>query len=206
VEAGFKAESPELQWLESHSAGWQFGEQGVLAAIAVKLQAEGQCVEIGAGDGESLPLTIEPWYNRGDRCLLYEKDDSAREKLTARFPKATIRGEFGAGYSHELEQKIAVCVIDVDGIDSSILFSVLMLRRPRILMVEHFDMCHERNCDTVANVPKWLLGLKLERGFTVQDNAATIESIARFHGYSCVGRTRVNSIFILESDLDKLKG
>ena len=203
---GFTAESDDLKWLEECAGGWQFGEQAILATIAVKLQAEGQCVEIGAGDGEGLPVTIEPWYNRGDRCLLYEKDEAARAKLAGKFPNATIRGEFGSSWNNDAEYDVAVCVIDVDGIDSTIMTEVLARRRPTILMVEHFDMCHERHCESVASVPVWLLGLPLERGFTIQDNSATIQRYAARYQYARVGRTRVNSIFVQKSDIDKLKG
>jgi hypothetical protein len=203
---GFTAETDGLKWLEGCAGGWQFGEQAILATIAVRLQADGQCVEIGAGDGEGLPLTIEPWYNRGDRCLLYERDSEARTKLQSKFPNATIRGEFSESWIWDAEDEIAVCVIDVDGIDSTIMIDVLAHCRPTILMVEHFDMHHERNCESVAAVPAWLMGLPLERGFRIQDNAATINRYAAQYQYARVGRTRVNSIFVRDTDIEKLKG
>jgi hypothetical protein len=203
---GFTAEADDLKWLEGCAGGWQFGEQAILATIAVRLQANGQCVEIGAGDGEGLPLTIEPWYRRGDKCLLYEKDDGARAKLAAQFPDATIRGEFGESWINDAEDDIAVCVIDVDGIDSMIMIDVLARRRPAVLMVEHFDQFHENNCESVAAIPSWLLGLQLQRGFRIQDNAATIQRYASRYQYVRVGRTRVNSIFVQKPDIDKLKG
>jgi len=203
---GFIADRAEFDWLTEHASGWQFGEQGILAAIAVKLQAEGQCVEIGAGDGEGLPLTIEPWYRRCCRCLLYEKNDESRAKLADNFPSATIRGEFGESWIGDAGDEIAVCVIDVDGIDSTIMIDVLARRRPTVLMVEHFDQFHENNCESAAAVPRWLMGLQLDRGFTIQDNAATIKRYASRYQYVRVGRTRVNSIFVQLSDIDRLKG
>ena len=50
-EKEFIPQSPRLAWLRDHLDGWQFGEQGLILAIADVLKIQGHCVEIGAGDG-----------------------------------------------------------------------------------------------------------------------------------------------------------
>lgn len=194
---GFIADRPEFEWLAEHASGWQFGEQGILIAIADAIGITGgQCVEIGAGDGESLPLTIDPFYQRGNPCLLYEMNPESLGRLVIAYPKAKHRGEFETGETGGIAIVPLVVVIDVDGIDSIIMDDVLSSHSPVILMVEHFDKCHPANTNTSQKIPDWLLGEKLEHEFTVQDNASTLKSLASDFNYTRLGTTRVNSIFV----------
>jgi hypothetical protein len=198
---GFVADRPEFEWLTEKAGGWQFGEQGILVSLANAINQPGQCVEIGAGDGEELPLTIEPFYNHGLDCVLFEKNSESFAKLAVKFPKAKLCGEFEP---KEKAENLMLCVIDVDSIDSYIMEQVLKNEQPQMLMVEHFDQCHERNTDINHRVPEWLLGVKFDGGFTVQDNAETLKAIARSHNYTRLGTTRVNSIFVHDSLVEKV--
>jgi hypothetical protein len=201
---GFVADRPEFEWLTEKSGGWQFGEQGILVALANAINQPGQCVEIGAGDGEQLPLTIEPFYNYGLDCVLYEKDSESLKKLHDKFPKANLRAAFCLNTSCHLSDNLMLCVIDVDSIDSVIMEQVLTYEKPAILMVEHFDKCHERNTDINQRVPEWLLGVRFDGGFSVQDNAETLKTLAEQHNYTRLGTTRVNSIFVHDSLVEKV--
>jgi len=201
---GFVADRPEFEWLTEKSGGWQFGEQGILVALANTINKPGQCVEIGAGDGEHLPLTIEPFYQYGLECVLYEKDSESLKKLQAKFPKANLRAAFCLNTSCHLSDNLMLCVIDVDSIDSLIMEQVLTHDEPRILMVEHFDLGHEKNTDINQRIPEWLLGVKFDGGFTVQDNAETLKAMAKAHNYTRLGTTRVNSIFVYDSLVEKV--
>lgn len=201
---GFEPEDDRFAWLIDHASGWQFGEQGILIALADKIAPSGQCVEIGAGDGDLLPLTIDPFYERGNECVLFEADAVSLGSLVLKYPKATHRGRFMEGFEKDTRQCPAVCVIDVDGIDSQIMWTVLGKCKPDVLMVEHFDKRHPADCDTESSIPAWLLGESLPGGFTVQDNAATINSIAADNKYVRVGTTRVNSIFVHKFHLNRV--
>jgi len=201
---GFVADRPAFEWLTEKSGGGQFGEQGILVALANLINKPGQCVEVGAGDGEGLPLTIEPFYNYGLDCVLFERDEDSIRQLAAKFPRAKIRGEYAFETSFNLDAHVMLCVIDVDSIDSLIMEHVLSNHQTSILMVEHFDKCYSGNTNHIARVPAWLLGREIDGGFTIQDNAATINSIAIGNGYTRLGTTRVNSIFVHDSFVEKV--
>jgi len=201
---GFEPEDDRFAWLIDHASGWQFGEQGILVALADKIDPNGQCIEIGAGDGNLLPLTIEPFYERGNECVLFEADPVSLGSLVLKYPKAIHRGRFAEGFEKDTHQCPAVCVIDVDGIDSQIMWTVLGKCKPDVLMVEHFDKCHPADCDMESSIPAWLLGESLPGAFTVQDNAATINSIARDNDYLRIGTTRVNSVFIHKCHINRV--
>lgn len=193
-------DSEHLDWLKAHCGGWQFGEQGLLAAISHLIDGVGRAVEIGAGDGEELPLTIEPFYTSGVPCVLYETDQQRRIQLRHRYPNATIRGEYKLSGMFK-PQRNELVVIDIDGLDSHVMVGELTRNsKIAILMVEHFDLCHKSRPQCTDPVPHWLLGQKMEGGFTIQDTANSLLEIANSYKFERVGVSRVNSIFV-RSDL-----
>lgn len=193
-------DSEHLDWLGDHCGGWQFGEQGLLAAISNIINGVGRAVEIGAGDGDELPLTIEPFCASGVPCVLYEADQQRRIQLRHRYPYATIRGEYKPSEKDGLVKNELV-IIDIDGTDSHAMEAELT-RNPgiAILMVEHFDLCSDLRPQSSERVPHWLLGQRMEGGFAIQDTANCLLTIARHYGFKRVGVSRVNSIFV-RSDL-----
>jgi hypothetical protein len=204
---GFVADRPEFEWLTEKAGGWQFGEQGILVALANAINKPGQCVEIGAGNGESLPLTIDPFYQYGLPCVLFEADEESLSMLKQRYPLAENLGMFlGFGMNgHAIENVLLVVVIDVDGNDSFIMNEVLSDRAPHILMVEHFDKMHPNHTPIIDEpVPSWLLGERLIDGFSIQDNAETLRQMALKSNYTRLGTTRVNSIFVHDSLVEKV--
>jgi hypothetical protein len=200
---GFVPDDERFAWLSNHASGWQFGEQGILFMLASCISPVGQCVEIGAGDGEELPLTIDPFYQDGADCVLFEADPVKLGKLLMKYPRACLRGEFDWKMDGVGEEPLLV-VIDIDGYDIEVMGECLTQCSPAILMVEHFDKSHPADCDEVEIMPSWVLGLRLEGGFTLQANAATLRHAARNKGYIRIGTTRVNSVFVHNSHLTKV--
>jgi ribosomal protein S27AE len=200
---GFVPDDERFAWLSNHASGWQFGEQGILFMLASCISPVGQCVEIGAGDGEYLPLTIDPFYQDGADCVLFESDLVKLGKLRVKYPRANLRGEFG-GTMCGVSKNPLVVVIDIDGYDIDAMRECLTQCTPGVLMVEHFDRCHPEDCDEVADIPSWALGLELKGNFTLQANAATIRNAAYEFEYHRIGTTRVNSIFVHKDHLPKV--
>jgi hypothetical protein len=196
----FYLDSQFLDWLQPHCTGWQFGEQGLLTAIANLIGGVGRAVEIGAGDGETLPLTIEPFYNGGVPCLLFEEDEQRQAKLREKFFDAEICGKYTSNTWQPYRNELVV--IDIDSFDSEVMRQVLASigKSVAVLMVEHFDMCHVSQAVSDQPVPSWLLGKKLSDGFTIQDTAPALLNIANQFGFKRVGLSRVNSVFV-RSDL-----
>jgi len=201
---GFVADDPRFAWLGDRAGGWQFGEQGILAALADAIDPTGQCVEIGAGDGEGLPLTIDPFYNRGNDCVLFEADAVSLGRLIVKYPRADNRGEFLEGMCYNISCYPSVAVIDIDGHELEAMRILLHHCGPSVLMVEHFDKCHPADWIHSQEIPSWLLGLELYDGFKIQNNAATVKDAALHFDYTRVGTTRVNSIFVHNSHLSKV--
>jgi hypothetical protein len=193
-----------FEWLEEHLSGWQFGEQGLLVKLAEGL--EGTCMEIGAGDGTELPLTLEPFLAAGWKLNVYEADAQKREKLAEYLLQYKSFGIFGKFERHSAANMVSnprVVVIDVDSCDGYIMDEILTYARPSILMVEHYDLAGpfvtgEQDFD--KPVPRWLCGMPTKWGFIVQFHHAALDVIAIENGYAPVARTRVNSIY-LKSDL-----
>jgi len=200
---GFTPDIDCFRWLCKHASGWQFGEQGILVALADRIDPHGQCVEIGAGDGESLPLTIDPFYQRGNECVLFEADPVSLGQLFVKYPRARLRGEFNGDVPGEIDSPVVV-VIDIDGYDIDAMRECLLQCSPAVLMVEHFDKNHPEDCEDVADIPGWALGLELKGNFTLQANSATLKSLASEFSYYRIGTTRVNSIFVHNSHLSKV--
>ena len=136
--------------------------------------------------------------------MLFERETESLEKLQDTYPKAKLRGEFCLDTTANIAKAPLVCVIDVDSIDSVIMEQVLKWHQPQILMVEHFDRSHPANTQQVHRVPQWVLGHVIDGGFTIQDNAATLNSIAKTYNYTRLGTTRVNSIFVHNSLVEKV--
>ena len=193
-----------FEWLESHLSGWQFGEQGMLVALAEGL--EGTCVEIGAGDGTELPLTLEPFIAAGWKLNVYEADAQKREKLAdylLQYKSFGIFGKFDKQSAANISTNPQVVVIDVDSCDGYIMDEVLTYARPSVLMVEHYDLAGPHitgESEFAKPIPRWLCGMPTVNGFVIQFHYEALDVIAAENGYVPVARTRVNSIY-LKSDL-----
>jgi len=202
---GFVADQDCFEWLAKKQGGWQFGEQQVLFSAANQICENGDCVEIGAGNGKTLPLAIAPFCKYGNNVFLFESDSESAIMLRNKYPNAIVQGTFCVLLLAEVDPSPLVCVIDVDGIDREIMFDVLRCTSPKLLMVEHFDKFHFANCSQITPLPHWTLGLELANGFRLQDNEKAINRIAKMFGYTRLGVTRVNSIFVNNQYVEKLK-
>lgn len=198
-----------FEWLAEHASGWQFGEQGMLVALVEKVAEwcdfEKICMEIGAGDGKSLPLTLEPFVKAGWHLHAYEMDADNRASLgevLLQYKAFSMHGAFDD--ESIIPSKASLIVIDVDSIDEYIMTKVLKNCSPEVLMVEHYDIAgpHMTGAsDFHKQVPKWLCGMPLFNNFRIQARYERLDDIAGYNGYMPVARTRVNSIYIRE-DVD----
>jgi hypothetical protein len=178
-------------WLEPFVGGWQFGEQGVLRALCDRFGIS-RGYEVGAGDGESLPVTL----GFLDDLTLYEIDETRREKLQAKYPKAKVLGAF-----EEPDNGMArsCVVVDVDSCDLAIAESITTVR-PKVLCVEHYDMEGPRVIGAAEDraVPDWLIGVQTQGGFVLQQPWQVVRSSLEAKGYRLVCLTRVNGIYVDE--------
>lgn len=203
-----KAIDGRFAWLDDHADGWQFGETGFLKAICDRIGVD-QAVEIGAGDGDSLPLTLGFLYDRGVPTLLFESDVNRQDDLIGKYPLAEIRGEW---LLHNppvgLVSSRACVVIDVDSFDYAIAESIVINQtKPAIVCVEHYDKCGPSAKDSYGVPPDWLLGKQLfEGGFVIQASSQDIEDMMIYHGFSLVGISRVNSVYVRSDLIEALEG
>ena len=192
----FTPQCHHLRWLCDHLDGWQFGDQGLIEAIITTLDLSGYFIEYGAGDGVSLPLTLQ--YRAEclpKKCFLIEIDDRRRELLRQQFPEAIVQKSFC--WSQCSGKDIAVVVIDIDSQDSVVMREMLTAGvRPELLVVEHMDSHYPIGTTLSAPIPQWMLGLKLASGHAIQDTAETLHTIAGQYGYERVGFNRCNSYFV----------
>lgn len=206
-----KAIDGRFAWLDDHADGWQFGETGFLKAICDRIGVD-QAIEIGAGDGESLPLTLGFLYDRGVSTLLFEQDEQRRAKLKERYPLADVRGEWSLDKPQsELIWPGACVVIDVDSVDyhiaESLAFKYLEGRCPKVVCIEHYDHCGPNARDAYGVPPRWLLGQQLaEGGFIIQAGSAEIEDMMRRYCYVLVGISRINSVYVRLGQVEALEG
>jgi len=198
----FTPQCPHLRWLCNHLSGWQFGEQGLLVAIADALGVVNhKHVEIGAGDGDALPLTLDRFYDESALLLLYEMDEQKCDKLRMSYESAAICGKYTG---QDLPNDVGVCVIDVDSVDSCIMQQVMQRDKPSVVMCEHMDRNFAIATSAAVRIPTWMMGLKLKSGHAIQDTAETLHAIALNHDYERVGLNRCNSIFVRSDCYTKL--
>lgn len=192
----FLAADNRFRWLESRQSGWQFGEQGVLLALYERLSNEIKlAAEIGAGDGESLPVTLEPLYHKLQSLMLYEKDPISRAKL-ARFdgPQGgRVQGEWD---KHACQRRFGMVVIDVDSFDWMIFadFVGYGVRWPAVIMCEHRDF-HKQNPGPLPSYKQCLAG-EQATSQQLQQIAAGVMTL--------VGTTRCNSVFVRDDLLERV--
>jgi hypothetical protein len=207
----FTPQCPQLAWLVEHLDGWQFGEQGLIPAILDAIGTEGAMgteegvyIEFGAGDGETLPLTIDRLYQRFPYwCWLVEIDSNRRDRLNEIYPNAVICRE--SDWKAMSYRQVDCVVIDIDGHDSVVMREMLDAGvRPALLVVEHMDRHFSIGTSLPELIPQWMLGLKLESGHAIQDTAETLQVIAAKAGYERIGFNRCNSFFIRRELFGKL--
>jgi len=193
----FTPQCHQLRWLVDHLAGWQFGEQGLIDAIADKLAiTKGTVIEYGAGDGENLPVTLSRFHRRLGMASIYvEIEEAKRVALQQQYPLAAVVRDISWDVFHDARP--AIVVIDIDGSDSVVMREMLQAGvRPALLVVEHFDNHYPIGTSTPDPFPQWALGLTLSEGHVIQDTAETLQAIAAKFGYERIGWNRCNSFFV----------
>lgn len=197
----FEPQCPQFNWMRNHLGGWQFGEQDLIPEILRVIGANGMCIEYGAGDGETLPLTIDRMYQVGRSCHLVEIDEDRQARLKLQYDAADVSSSFEwvAGSTP------AVVVIDIDGQDSIVMRQMLDARcRPALIVCEHMDRHYNIGTTAPHTVPQWLLGMELKSGHMIQDTAETLHWIAGEMGYERIGLNRCNSFFVRKDLFSRL--
>ena len=195
----FTPQCHHLRWLCDHLDGWQFGDQGLIEAIARSLNLlNGMWIEYGAGDGVSLPLTIERFCNHSPlSCVLVEIDQDRRNELKNIYHEASVVKSIE--WNAPCFRTTDVVVIDIDGQDSIVMREMFAAGvRPTLLVVEHFDNHFPIGTSAPRSIPEWMLGLKLASGHAIQDTAETLHAIATANGYEQIGWNRCNSFFVVK--------
>jgi len=195
-----------FDWLSDRVDGWQFGETGVLEAISERFNPD-LAVEIGAGDGQSLPLTLGFLLEKGIKTVLFEADELRQNALRMTKKAAILHGFFEPKLLSGFDLSQSFVVVDVDGQDWPIAEQVLKIGRPQVMMVEHYDEFGPRigGQPLEGLPPRWCLGLPVD-GFTIQAPAVEIDRRIRWYGYTLIGKSRVNSLFVRNDLLPILEG
>lgn len=194
----FEPQCPQFRWMQACLGGWQFGEQRLIATIVRILGGDSLCVEVGAGDGHELPVTIHDIYEaRPSDCILVEIDDARKRQLSLMYSAGRILSCIDWSNLYRECQSPDLIVIDIDGKDSVIMRNMLNAGvRPRMLVCEHLDRMYSISATSPDPLPEWILGAKTETGHTIQDTAETLHWIASKYGYERIGWNRCNSFFV----------
>lgn len=193
-----------FDWLRNERNGWQFGEQGLIDAVIGRIAPALRVgVEIGGGDGDGLPLTLDRLYSRGWKIVAYEADEDSQIKLGQKYQSLDVRGEYKFGDV----PRCTVAVIDIDGHDELAMQAFLTQSgpfMPYLLVVEHYDkagpyVTNGRN-SFAEKIPQWLLGMPLGipegQSFIIQSPSERLDQIAAEYYMVPICRTRVNSFYV----------
>lgn len=210
-------------WVGVHKQGWQEGEQGVIDAIIAHLfphipEENRWCVEFGAGDSMSLPLTSAyVLSNYGWRALLIEPDDLCRRRLKRKVneelvvildAKVTPHGETSIDALMESSgcpKNPAVMVVDIDSIDYYVVEA--MASRPMVLCVETLDRFSPKDKPEPYVPAIEECGVVIDDGFDtqIQANGAAFDELMLARQYKLVFRTRYNSIYVRDDMIPRLR-
>jgi SAM-dependent methyltransferase len=191
VEQGFR-------WLISREAGYQFGEQGVLAAIAEALHdLPKTCVEFGAGNANDLPVLVGPFINAGWSVRLIESDSDNWSSLKEKYPTsdivlARVAADTIGVVDDAFSEPATIVVVDVDGDDLTL--AKAMRKRPAVLVVEHWDEADPGNPRSAA-LPKNAGETSIE-GYCTQANSAAVAQELGKIGYTPVWVGRINGVYV----------
>ena len=200
------ATEQRFAWLNDRADGWQFGETGILEALSERFNPN-LAIEIGAGDGQTLPLTLGFLLEKGVKTLLFEADELRQNALKMTKKTAIINGFFDIRLLEGFDLSQSFVVVDVDGQDWPIAEQVLRMGRPQVMMIEHYDQFGPRigHAEPEGLPPRWCLGLLVD-GFSIQAPAFEIERRIRWYGYALIAKSRVNSLFVRNDLVPTLEG
>lgn len=204
---------PAFWWLSHRATGWQVGESGMVNAIVQSLGiVGGTAIECGAGDDSSLPLTCRQLLMEGWRGILVEGDKTTCERLAVSLSHKGITNVnivcnlIAPNNVNELIEAAGgkdadLLVLDIDSFEYHILAA--MTTRPKILCVEHHDMADPKAPKDVPEIEE--CGRTTEpSGFRVQAPYEKTRELVESMGYTCVGKTRFNGIYVLNELCERL--
>ena len=199
--------SSDIAWLKKAEGGWQFGEAGVIYAIANVIGCNKNAVEFGGG-GILEHLTIQRLVSNGWNAMLIEADDAHHQSLvesvkhleSVKVLKQVVRpsgdDSLASIIASNSFENPDVVVIDVDSDDYYFMASCDSIR-PKIICVEHHDTVDPTIIKETPYVPSNEIIGTMVNGFNAQANVCAIEELANSMGYKRVWHSRVNSIFVL---------
>jgi len=199
--------SSDIEWLFNREGGWQFGEAGVIQAVASKLDCNKIAVEFGGGHS-SRKITVQRLIGEGWNVILFEGNDECFDNLKSETEGMKNVKVFNKNVSVEGADCIESCldqvqcqspdvfVIDVDGNDIEYMQSMKI--RPKVLCIEHHDVCDPSINHLEPVIPdKSEYGKYNKSGYAIQANIAAVNNLAEQIGYKRVWSNRINSIFVL---------
>lgn len=191
----------------AYNVNSQHGEDGILKAIFDKIGTTSKyAVEFGGWDGVYLSNIRELIVKMGFGGLFIEGDKKRAEKLRnnyADYPQVACIEAYVGFRTNTLDSilqdnhapvQIDVLSIDIDGYDYHV-WEAVQDYRPRLVIIEYNPSIP--NDIVVINPHK-------EDIFTGSSAAALVE-LGRRKGYSLIGVTQTNLLFIVNEEYDKLE-
>lgn len=227
IEDATRLGADRFEWLHAAATngGWQFGEQGVIEEIfdILGVGESPYFVEFGAGDGKCLPLTVERLIENGWGGTLIEGSLESCLSLNEKYGKRTPCGDrvsiVNAMVSVSGEESLDsilsrvkappspdLMVIDIDSIDYYV-WESLKGYSPRVVMIEHCDLEYagpESRSETPPEPSKCGSTIDGSNGFILQASSLCNDNLAKSKGYTPVFRNRINTIYVLNSEAQKL--
>jgi SAM-dependent methyltransferase len=183
---------PGFEWLKTKADGWQYGEQGILQAIAERVMVLGdRCVEVGAGDGSTLPLqSARLICNLNMPAVLIESDHDKCERLKKIVPARcrVIENNAEAWNIGDMigNAGVGLLCLDTDGGEFDMLCAVECY--PKVICVEHRDLIEN-----------------MEPPNTKQATVGNFAEWAEDNDYTVVVTTRCNTIMVRNDLIEKVR-
>lgn len=196
-------------WLSEHLSGYQFGESGLVGALAGKLNKVGKFVEFGAG----AELTCQRLVAAGWQGLVLDLDAKIADATADREPsnvkvvnrKVEVEGD--SALDPILEEHgfldADIVVIDVDSVDWHI-FDSMKLCKPSIVVVEHHDLTDPLRKRYQPAPPGSECGKWTDNGYSLQATHKAISLLGSIKGYSVAAVTRCNTILVRTDAVNQL--
>lgn len=188
-------------WLSEHLDGYQYGEAGLIEALAWKIGKTGKFVEFGAG----AELACQRLVLYGWSGLVLEADEKTAEDTAGREPSniKVVNRKVEVGGDSALDPILEehgfidadIVVIDVDSVDWHI-FDSMKKCQPAVVVVEHHDLTDPLRKRHQPAPPESECGKWTDNGYTLQATHKAISLLGSLKGYAVAAVTRCNTIMV----------
>lgn len=177
----------------------QFGEDGIIEFLLSLMNEDIKktCLEVGAGDGITNSNVHNLWSKNGWSALLIDSDPKRFDKLeeiTRDANNVIILKDYidykGNNTIQAISERLGISlangliVIDIDSIDCHV-FSEISTVNPAICIVEYNN-----------HIPPWVDYQDTKSQVFLRCSLKALERIGNAQGYSLVGATITNAIFV----------